>query len=104
MHELVEKPSITYDCGTEVNPPVVPVVSQGLPLSSDPTIHEKRLDVVLADVGHCEYAAHWVDRHFQEHSQPAALRAPEVILGHPWGPPVDIWRLPRKTHYFLQVP
>ncbi|KAI0724742.1 kinase-like domain-containing protein [Fomitopsis betulina] len=89
MHELVDKPSITYDCGTAASPPVVPVVSQGLPLSTDPSIHERSLDVVLADVGH----SHWADHHFQEHVQPAALRAPEVILGHPWGPPVDIWSL-----------
>ncbi|EPS95820.1 hypothetical protein FOMPIDRAFT_1131692 [Fomitopsis schrenkii] len=88
-HELVENPSVTYDCGTEVNPSVVPVLSQGLPLSTNASIHERHLDVVLADVGH----SHWRDRHFQEHVQPAALRAPEVILGHPWGPPVDIWSL-----------
>lgn len=61
MHELVAKPSITYDCGTEVTPPVVPVVSQGLPLSTDPSIHERHLDVVIADVGHCKHAKYLVE-------------------------------------------
>ncbi|KAI0707314.1 kinase-like domain-containing protein [Earliella scabrosa] len=88
-HELVSDPSVTYDCGTEVSVSVVPVVSQGLPLSPDPSIHERLLDVVLADVGH----AHWTDRHFQEIIQPDALRAPEVILGYPWSTSADIWNL-----------
>ncbi|KAL1665700.1 kinase-like domain-containing protein [Schizophyllum commune] len=88
-HELVSSPSVTYDCGTEVNPPVVPVVSQSLPLSPDPVINEKSLELVIADVGH----SHWQSHHFQEIIQPTALRAPEVILGCPWGAPADIWNL-----------
>ena len=105
-HELVSSPSVTYDCGTEVTLPVVPVVSQGLPLSTDPSIHERLLDAVLADVGHGRFRrvsvlietltaglAHWKDRHFQEIIQPNALRAPEVILGYPWSTPADIWNL-----------
>ncbi|KDQ24645.1 hypothetical protein PLEOSDRAFT_33228 [Pleurotus ostreatus PC15] len=47
------------------------------------------LVAVIADVGH----SHWKNRHFQELVQPDALRAPEVILGHLWGPPADIWNL-----------
>ncbi|KAH9912037.1 kinase-like domain-containing protein [Fomitopsis serialis] len=86
-HELAENPSVTYDCGTEGNASVVPVVSQVLPLSVDASIHERDLDVVLADVGH----SHWIEHHFQELIQPDALRAPEVILGHPWSTPADIW-------------
>ena len=54
-HELIENPSISYDCGTEVSPPVIPVLSQGLPLSPDPSIREALLDAVIADVGHCQY-------------------------------------------------
>ena len=53
-HELIESPSLTYDCGTLVNPPIIPVRSQSLPLSPDATIPENELDVVLADVGHCK--------------------------------------------------
>ena len=52
-HELVENPSITYNCGTLVNPPIVPVHSQSLPLSVDAAISERELHVVLADAGHC---------------------------------------------------
>ncbi|KAH0606773.1 uncharacterized protein H6S33_003607 [Morchella sextelata] len=33
----------------------------------------------------------WVDKHLVEWIQPAALRAPEVILGADWGPSVDLW-------------
>lgn len=55
-HELVERPSLTYDCGTLVNPPVIPVRSQSLPFSPDDAVSEKELDVVLADVGHCKFA------------------------------------------------
>ncbi|KAI5899261.1 kinase-like protein [Schizophyllum commune H4-8] len=88
-YELVTNPSVTYDCGTEVNPPVVPVVSQSLSLSSDPVINEKLLEAVIADFGH----SHWRNRHLQEIIQPTALRAPEVILGYSWSTPADIWNL-----------
>ncbi|KAL0953787.1 hypothetical protein HGRIS_004971 [Hohenbuehelia grisea] len=88
-HELTEVPSATYDCGTEATPTVIPVTSQGLPLSLDSTVKQRDLVAVLADFGH----SHWQDRHFQDIIQPDALRAPEVILGHPWGPPADIWNL-----------
>ncbi|TFY50406.1 hypothetical protein EVJ58_g11061 [Rhodofomes roseus] len=88
-HELSINPSITYDCGTELNPSVIPVVSQSLPLSIGAPIHEHDLDVVLADLGH----SHWISHHFQEQIQPFALRAPEVLLGYPWSTPVDIWSL-----------
>lgn len=32
-------------------------------------------------------------KHHSFRIQPEAFRAPEVILGAPWGPPVDIWNL-----------
>jgi serine/threonine-protein kinase SRPK3 len=40
-------------------------------------------------------AAHTIHstKHHSFLIQPEALRAPEVILGGPWGPPVDIWNL-----------
>ncbi|KAF5345014.1 hypothetical protein D9758_010433 [Tetrapyrgos nigripes] len=88
-HELTAKPSISYDCGTEVSPPVVPVVSQALPLSTEESVATDQLQAVLADVGH----SHWKDRHFQELVQPSALRAPEVILGYSWSTSADIWNL-----------
>ncbi|PCH34476.1 kinase-like protein [Wolfiporia cocos MD-104 SS10] len=86
-HALATDPSVAYDCGTEACPPVVPVESQALPLSAAPPVREDALEAVLADVGH----SHWRHRHFQEVIQPAALRAPEVILGYAWDTPADIW-------------
>jgi serine/threonine-protein kinase SRPK3 len=47
------------------------------------------LDVTLCDWG----SASWIDNHLTEVIQPVLLRAPEVIIGAPWGPPVDIWNL-----------
>ncbi|EED78181.1 predicted protein [Postia placenta Mad-698-R] len=88
-HELSADPSACYDCGTEISPPVVPTVSQVLPLSTELFIREDHLEAVVSDVGH----SHWRDRHFQEIIQPAALRAPEVILGYRWDTPADIWNL-----------
>ena len=38
-------------------------------------------------------SASWVDKHPTELIQPVLLRAPEVILGSPWGPPADVWNL-----------
>ncbi|KJX92897.1 protein kinase [Zymoseptoria brevis] len=37
--------------------------------------------------------ASWIDNHLTDNIQPEHLRAPEVILGAPWGPPIDIWSL-----------
>ncbi|EED78964.1 predicted protein [Postia placenta Mad-698-R] len=60
-----------------------------LPLSTEPSIREDRLEAVVSDVGH----SHERDRHFQEVIQPAALRASEVILGYRWDTPADILHL-----------
>lgn len=56
--ELINSPSVCYDCGTEICPPVVPVVSQALPPTNDKVIPEAQLEAVLADVGHCTYLFH----------------------------------------------
>ncbi|KIJ53603.1 hypothetical protein M422DRAFT_73895 [Sphaerobolus stellatus SS14] len=85
--ELTKSPSVTYDCGTEATPTVVPIVSQALPATTDAIIPETSLEGVLADLGH----SHRREHHFQEIIQPAALRAPEVILGYRWDTPADIW-------------
>ncbi|KAN0074302.1 Protein kinase-like domain containing protein [Elaphomyces granulatus] len=47
------------------------------------------LDIALCDWG----TASWVHNHLSEIIQPVLLRAPEVLLGAPWGPGVDIWNL-----------
>ncbi|KAK0933021.1 hypothetical protein LTR29_015386 [Friedmanniomyces endolithicus] len=45
--------------------------------------------IVILDLG----VASWTDKHLSDNIQPEHLRAPEVILGAPWDPPVDIWSL-----------
>ncbi|KAG8922968.1 hypothetical protein FRC02_011495 [Tulasnella sp. 418] len=46
------------------------------------------LHIRIADFGH----ATWIDKRYEEEDvQPVGLRAPEVILGHPWSTPIDIW-------------
>ncbi|KAK1061082.1 hypothetical protein LTR33_012768 [Friedmanniomyces endolithicus] len=55
-----------------------------------PIISETNIGkVVIIDLG----VASWTDKHLSDNIQPEHLRAPEVILGAPWGPPVDIWSL-----------
>lgn len=63
--------------------------------------------IVLTDLGvgtfrmpsHALYGANkalsasWTTQHLSDYIQPPILRAPEVMLGAPWGPPVDIWSL-----------
>lgn len=43
----------------------------------------------IVDLGN----ACWVDRHFTDDVQTRQYRAPEVILGYKYGPPIDIWSL-----------
>lgn len=51
-------------------------------------------DLMTLDVALCDWgSASWIDNHLTEVIQPVLLRAPEVIIGAPWGPPVDIWNL-----------
>lgn len=44
------------------------------------------LNITLRDWGN----ASWTDNDLTELIQPVLLRAPEVIIGAPWGPPSDI--------------
>ncbi|EAW11451.1 putative protein kinase [Aspergillus clavatus NRRL 1] len=55
----------------------------------DDTSELVHTDVVLCDWG----SASWVRKHLTEMIQPKLLRAPEVIIGAPWGKEVDIWNL-----------
>lgn len=77
---------VAYDPGSDTST----IVSQPL---RDFYVRESTdlttLDVVLCDWG----SASWIDNHLTEVIQPVLLRAPEVIIGASWGPPVDIWNL-----------
>lgn len=58
----------------------------GMPLASPPSYF----------VAHQNCQACWADQtatYDADLFQPAALRAPEVCIGAPWGPPADIWSL-----------
>jgi len=54
-HQLTNIPSTTYDCGTELLPTVIPIVSQPLAATTGQIVPETQLEGVLADVGHCTY-------------------------------------------------
>jgi len=86
---LTQNPSATYDVRMEpdLSPdPIITVKTQPLPdFDLDPTL--SNLEVRLIDYGSAVPA----DTVHQGEAQPVLLRAPEVILGHPWSTPVDIW-------------
>ncbi|KAG8956454.1 hypothetical protein FRC03_010832 [Tulasnella sp. 419] len=67
--------------------PIITIVSQPLP-NFDLKEDGSNLHIRIADFGH----ATWIDKRYEEEDvQPVGLRAPEVILGHPWSTPIDIW-------------
>ncbi|KIM44308.1 hypothetical protein M413DRAFT_433710 [Hebeloma cylindrosporum] len=70
--------------------PIITVKSQPLPdFGLDPTL--SNLVVKLADYG----------EDVNQRCQPILLRAPEVILGHPWSTPIDIWSVGCLIFEFL---
>jgi serine/threonine-protein kinase SRPK3 len=104
---LLNNPSATYEPRLEpdLSPdPIITVKSQPLPnFNLDTTL--ANLDVKIIDYGSGENCnnAHSVPlliypkaipvqgQLFEGEIQPVLLRAPEVILGHLWSTPVDIW-------------
>ncbi|KAL4783991.1 kinase-like domain-containing protein [Aspergillus varians] len=51
-------------------------------------------DLLTLNVALCDWgSASWTDHHLTEVIQPGLLRAPEVIIGAPWGPTIDIWSI-----------
>jgi len=53
-----------------------------------------RTDLMKLDVALCDWgSASWINNHLTEVIQPILLRAPEVMIGAPWGPKADIWNL-----------
>jgi serine/threonine-protein kinase SRPK3 len=68
-------------------------------LGQDPTPDDLcGLNIALSDWG----VSSWVDNHLLTTIQPELLRAPEVIIGAPWGPPADIWNLGAITVELLE--
>ena len=102
-------PSQTYPPRIEPDlsaDPIITVVSQPLPnfgLKPDAS----NLEICLGDFGCgkffislfqigyfgdiCPEALAIGQQHTVPGVQPVVLRAPEVILGHPWSTPIDIW-------------
>ncbi|KAG8811260.1 hypothetical protein FRC17_002547, partial [Serendipita sp. 399] len=89
---LQEFPSETYRpiIEPEISPdPIITVKSQSLPnFGLNPAL--SNLSIQLSDFG----VALPIGNNLPgDQVQPTALRAPEVILGHPWSTPIDIWAL-----------
>ncbi|KAH7905119.1 kinase-like domain-containing protein [Hygrophoropsis aurantiaca] len=86
---LEESPSASYEprIDLELSPdPILTVKSQPLP-NLGLGLDTSNLSVCLIDYGHSTPVGHIPE----EGVQPVLLRAPEVILGHPWSTPIDIW-------------
>ncbi|EMD41946.1 hypothetical protein CERSUDRAFT_110500 [Gelatoporia subvermispora B] len=87
--ELCEKPSRLWHVDKAISPdelPFHPVASAPIHFAPD-FDGDVGLSWVISDFGH----ARSIVPGQSGIAQPYALRAPEVILGLPWGPPIDIW-------------
>lgn len=116
MRELVARPSVLYDFPKTTAPekhPIVPVVTAPLDfpveLSADaPVDPHCKFRWILGDFGRCRHShvrplprsrslrkspARFLTNPHTGLVQPCGLRPPEVVLGLPWGPAVDIWSL-----------
>jgi serine/threonine-protein kinase SRPK3 len=95
---LARYPSTTYPPRTETrlsSDPIVTVKSESLPsigLKADLS----NLWVKLGDFSSAQLIEHTETGYMVpagDFVQPHKLRAPEVILGHPWAYPVDVWTI-----------
>ena len=90
-------PSLTPD-------PIITVMSQPLPnFQLDPNLTDIKICLSTMAMVRSYHSARtpltlfpclmavWADATHKDEFQPVLLRAPEVILGHPWSTPVDIW-------------
>jgi len=114
---LQEHPSESYEPHIEpsVSPdPIITVKSQPLPnfgLRDDlSNIRIKLIDFgvgkLVANVLGSADRGGWIARTKEKclvglEAVPFALRAPEIILGHPWFTPVDIWSIGCLVGYSL---
>ncbi|GJJ15336.1 hypothetical protein Clacol_009612 [Clathrus columnatus] len=72
-------------------------IYQDMPLRSYALADEQNTKVKLSDLGF----AFWTNNPPSTRDSPIALRAPELILGKPFGPPIDIWALGCLLFEFL---
>ncbi|KAG8762799.1 hypothetical protein FRC12_008842 [Ceratobasidium sp. 428] len=88
---IATSPSRTHDGFVDLDPSPYIVSSQPItiPLDSLNHLDSHQVEVAIADLGH----AQWSHRHSGNDIQPTGLRAPEVILGHPWDQAVDVWSI-----------
>ena len=96
----IYEPRIELDLSPD---PIITVKTQCLPnFGLNPDL--SNLNVRLIDFGHGAESSHSthhlltdnhkanpINNHVQDEVQPHLLRAPEVILGHAWSTPIDIW-------------
>ncbi|KAH8925198.1 kinase-like protein [Atractiella rhizophila] len=91
--DAIKRPSTLYDFPKDIPPnelPFHPVISAPLSHAVSTRQSQNRdVDWVISDFGH----SHFQTQKMSTIVQPRALRAPEVILGMEWGPPIDIWSL-----------
>ncbi|QRV78159.1 Serine/threonine-protein kinase [Ceratobasidium sp. AG-Ba] len=85
---IVASPSKAYRGVPSLGPSPYIIESQPI-ISPLDSLDLDRVTIKIADLGE----AQWSHIHFKDKVQPLALRAPEVILGHPWDTGVDIWSL-----------
>ncbi|KAG8720255.1 hypothetical protein FRC09_009848 [Ceratobasidium sp. 395] len=88
---IATTPSRTHEGFGSRDPSPYMVNSQPItvPLDSLNYLDSRQVEVAIADLGH----AQWSHCHFGDDIQPIRLRAPEVILGHPWDQAVDVWSI-----------
>lgn len=86
---LIELPDPESAVAQALSPQSSTTPSITLPTPSIFTSPPPAITVRLNDFG----MACWVSKHLTDHIQPSLLRAPEITLGAPWDPSVDIYNL-----------
>lgn len=84
-----------YLNATSADPAAYDPASDSSAIVSQPLRHfyiRESTDLMSLNITLCDWgSASWTDNHLTPLIQPVLLRAPEVILGAPWGPSTDIW-------------
>ncbi|KAL5632316.1 hypothetical protein ACGC1H_000351 [Rhizoctonia solani] len=90
--EIATSPSRTHKGFIDLNPSPYIVESQPIDIPVDSILshlNSRQAEIVITDMSH----AQWSHHHSGDDIQPTGLRAPEVILGHPWDQAVDVWSI-----------